>query len=394
MNKDRLKHLIKRFRDRTITDKELFELKQYVKKIPETDDLLEEAFDSIFKETEIQSLPEDISNRWFNEIAQNIEYPEEKRYRFSPKIYIWSATACLLLLATFLFFYKDRNLADVTLYHDADEVTEILPGTSKGQVMLENGNIIDLESFPADSTLYLDGYALKKDKEGMLSYILEDTKLEKPVYNTITTPKGGEYKLSLPDGTEIWVNALSKVKYPLQMGIGHREVELEGEAYFKVANVEDESGYVPFIVYSGDQKLEVLGTVFNVNNYHSTIKTTLVEGQVKLSYQGLESTILQPNQQATFDGENYAVQVDEVDPFYMIAWKNGSFSFNKEDIYTVMETLARWYDVSVEYNSDVKEIFFTGTISKYEDIDKVLKIIEHTGTLRFEIEGRRVIVMK
>lgn len=208
------------------------------------------------------------------------------------------------------------------------------------------------------------------------------------------TPKGGEYKLSLPDGTQIWVNAASKVKYPLTFAATSREVELEGEAFFDVKNIGSGLDKLPFIVYTGGQKLEVLGTVFNVNSYGDNIHTTLVEGSVKLSYPDLKAHYLKPSQQAKYNEVKNTVQIDKVDPFYTVAWKDGSFAFDNEDIRTVMETLARWYDVSIEYAPQVKDINFTGTISRYEQIDKVLELIELTKSLKFKVEGRRIVVMR
>ncbi len=304
------------------------------------------------------------------------------------------AAACLLLFAVIGYYvFPDKVTIEKPLAESATE--QILPGGSKAKVVLEDGNIIDLEALDSDTTIKLDGYSIHKNSNGVLSYILDD-KLEKNklVYNTIVTPKNGEYHLVLPDGTKIWINSSSELRYPLSFAEDLREVHLSGEAYFEVNKVKAHHRNIPFIVNTGKQKLEVLGTTFNINNKVGDIKTTLVEGSVQLSYEDGQKYLLKPNQQAIYHQEKSKVSIIKVDPFYITSWRNRTFNFNNISIYQVMEILSDWYDVKVEYRSNVKDNYFTGTVSKYDQIDKVLQVIEMTGSTKFKMQGRRIIVMK
>lgn len=270
----------------------------------------------------------------------------------------------------------------------------IIPGDHRAELLLEDGSKIDLESLGNDTTLQMDGYQIHKNKKGQLSYSLPRGQKKTTIYNTIVTPRGGEYQLQLPDGSRVWINASSKLRYPLQWATESRQIELQGEAFFQV-NPKIVSGKsVPFIVQTGEQRLEVLGTSFNINSYEQDILTTLVEGEVKLWSSRSPEKKLAPNQQASFNKARETIVTKSVDPIYAIAWKNGSFAFENNSIQEVMSQLSRWYDVEVDYRNDVSDVRFSGTISRFEQISTVLRLIELTGSVRFQIEGRRIVVMR
>src|SRR5690606_28075950 len=230
-----------------------------------------------------------------------------------------------------------------------------------------------------------------QNSKAILSYILKDKQEKnKIVYNTIVTPKNGEYHLVLPDGTKIWINSSSELRYPLSFASESRQVDLKGEAYFEVNKVKKDNRNIPFIVHTGNQKLEVLGTTFNIDNKVGDIKTTLVEGSVQLSYENGQKYLLKPNQQAIYHPQKSKVKIIKVDPFYITSWKNGTFNFNNISIYEVMTILSDWYDLEVEYRGDLKDTYFTGTLSKYAQINKVLQAIEMTGSTKFKMQGRRI----
>lgn len=380
-----------------ITDAELKTLKEY-QEDNRYDAFLGQVFDDLasadLNSTEAST---EQSEYMFSSILQGVGLEREKKDAY-PKRYLFygmAAAAVLLLLGVVTLIKQDYKSKDhvisTALLQDKQMIK---PGGSKAIIQLEDGSSIDLESLPADSVLHLDGYAIVKKEDGQLSYIMQEEGGDIPVYNTIITPKGGEYRLNLPDGTQIWVNASSKVKYPLNFAEFSRELELEGEAYFDVKNKALGKNKLPFIVYSGKQKLEVLGTVFNVNNYNGNVQTTLLEGSVKLSFNGKGNYFLKPEEQANYNEENNSVQIEKVDPFYTIAWKNEKFAFENASIYKVMESIGRWYDVEVRYEGDLSSVVFNGTISRYEDFNKLLNIIELTGQIKFEVVGRRVVVMK
>lgn len=392
MNKDQLYRLILAFRDNKITDQDLYLLKKYVNQCSDRE--LENLLDTFPENFSEELLSEIQSDELYSNILESIAPTPPQhilsRYKVVFLSLSISAVAALVLISLNFFKFAPDSAPTPSYYSSS-----ILPGTAKGNLLLENGEVINLENLTNDTTIILDGYILKKDRHGEISYMLADNKaLDKPIYNTIITPRGGEYNLCLPDGTRIWINADSKLKYPLNFGTSPRELELDGEALFDVAKIKYGKKDIPFIVKTGKQRLEVLGTTFNINSYNSTyVNTTLVEGSVKLSYEGISDKILKPNQQASYSPQSNRLTVKEVDPYYTIAWKSGVFAFDAINIHAVMEILGRWYNVDIEYNRNIKDLKFTGTISKYEKIDKVLAIIEMTGDVKFKIKERRIIVM-
>lgn len=398
MKKEKLKDLINSYQNKTISDKDLDTLKKFINS-QGSDLLLLEILDEL--ESVYPLLNQDFIQSDF--LFQNIISNSKIQTQIQPgpkklysKYWKWAsmAAACLLIFAV-VGYYVRADKAPLENHQSQSIVEQILPGGSKAKVVLEDGNIIDLESLNSDTTIKLDGYSIHKSSKGVLSYVLDNNlKKNKVVYNTIVTPKNGEYHLVLPDGTKIWINSSSELRYPLSFANDSRKVDLTGEAYFEVNKVKSDNKNIPFIVNTGNQKLEVLGTTFNINNKVGDIKTTLVEGSVQLSYLDGQKYLLKPNQQAIYHEQKSKVSIIKVDPFYITSWKNGTFNFNNISIYEVMTILSDWYDVEVEYRYNVKDTYFTGTVSKYEQIDKVLQAIEMTGSTKFKTQGRRIIVMK
>jgi transmembrane sensor len=226
------------------------------------------------------------------------------------------------------------------------------------------------------------------------------------LYNTITTPRGGQYQVTLSDGSKVWLNAASSLKFPAAFSNNERVVELTGEAYFEVAKLTGpsvagrEGSRIPFKVITANQTVEVLGTHFNVNAYddEATINTTLLEGSVKIVQAKTNaSQLLKPGQQAKM-GAN--IRVSDVDASQAVAWKNGYFIFSHEDIGSIMRQVSRWYDINIQYEGDVTKEGFVGTISKFKDVAQVLDMLQLTGSVRFKTENdpaepgkKRIIVM-
>ncbi|WP_270087880.1 FecR family protein [Sphingobacterium sp. SYP-B4668] len=291
------------------------------------------------------------------------------------------------------YFQRPRTTDQTFVSKEAGEA--ILPGGNRARIVLTDGAEIDLEQLKPDTVIHLAGYSLQKRADGSISYILDnDVDSKTVIYNTIVTPRGGEYKLNLSDGTQVFVNSSSRLRYPVRFEGSSRQVELDGEAYFDVTKQFINGHNIPFIVKTGPQVLEVLGTIFNINSYGKSIQTTLVEGSVKLSYGNGQSRIIKPNQQSNYEPQAHSSTITEVDPFFAIAWKNGSFSFEDASIYDVMESVGRWYDVEVHFKGDFSGERFSGTMSRSDDIEKVLKTIELTGEMKFNRTGRRILVMK
>lgn len=266
--------------------------------------------------------------------------------------------------------------------------SDINPGGNKARLTLQNGKNIELS----------------EDKNGIIIDASKITYNDGTVVNsetsrtfTIATPNGGSYQVVLPDGTKVWLNAASSLSYsPANKELSYRNVNLSGEAYFEVFKDSKH----PFIVSTKHQRIEVLGTHFNVSAYHDdlSIKTTLLEGSVKVApLSGLgtieKGVTLIPKQQAILTDNKLQVRKVKIDD--AISWKNGDFSFSKEKLENIMKKISRWYNVEIVYDDEnIKEKNFSGSISKFGKASMVLYMLEKTGEVHFEVEEGRIIVMK
>lgn len=304
-----------------------------------------------------------------------------------------AAAAVLLLVSAVLYFYMNSNQGNknprLTAQHEGNDVG---PGGSKAILTLADGSEISLTDAANGELATQSGITITKTSDGALVYTAGGTKSGAvPQYNTISTPAGGQYQVNLPDGSKVWLNARSSLKYPTVFNGPNRKVTLSGEAYFEIAKDQQR----PFTVASNGagnaQEVTVLGTHFNINGYTDEVatKTTLLEGSVKVS-SGTNSKMLKPGQQsAVSDG----IMVAEVDVNQALDWKNNSFYFADENIRTIMRKLARWYDIDVVYEGKVSELGFGAEISRTKKLSEVLKALETAGRVHFKIEGRRVTVM-
>ncbi|WP_207422776.1 FecR family protein [Desertivirga brevis] len=299
----------------------------------------------------------------------------------------WAVAASILLAVSvggyFLLNRISMKVPAASVYRN-----DIAPGADKAILTLSDGRKVLLDNSAAGIVATEGNVAVKKTADGQISYVVtEGGSSSNTGFNTISTPAGGQYQVVLPDGTKVWLNASSSLKFPASFGNG-RKVELQGEAYFEVVKNMKQH----FFVNSGKQMVEVLGTHFNISGYKDepALHTTLLEGSVKLSTDK-GSRILVPGQQAILsdtDLELEKVNLDEV-----TAWKNGYFKFNGKDIRTIMREIARWYNVTVEYQGKITAETFDGRISRNRKLTEVLKVIESAGKVHFKVEGRRVTVM-
>jgi transmembrane sensor len=272
-------------------------------------------------------------------------------------------------------------------------VTQVKKGFNKAILTLANGKKIDLSDAKSGELVKESGLKIYKDKQGRLTYVVQGDAghdASQPIsYNTTETPKGGQWHLILTDGTNVWLNAASSIRYPTRFTGGERDVELSGEAYFEVAKNKD----MPFIVKTNNTAIKVLGTHFNVNAYESAdTKTTLLEGSVQASNHS-STILLKPGQQAITKSSTSTIQIKDVNIYESVAWKNGYFVFHNDNIVNIMNQLTRWYDIDVRYQSDVAQKRFDGTYSNSKDLSELLNALEQTGIIHFKIEGRRVTVM-
>ena len=297
-----------------------------------------------------------------------------------------AAAAVLLMAVAATFFLLSRGSDPKPLTGTGQQI-RLTPGGNKAVLTLADGSLIVLDSAANGSLAQQGNMNVLKLDNGQLAYRPGDDNAAEVLYNTITTPRGGQYQVVLADGSRIWLNAASSLRFPASFTGQARTVELTGEGYFEIAK----NPAMPFKVnIPGKGEVEVLGTHFNINAYddENSSRITLLEGSVKVS-RGAATGILKPGQQAQLADGIKVVQDADLDE--VMAWKNGKFIFNKTDVQATMRQLARWYDASVSYQGKV-DGFFNGTISRSAGIEKVLKMLQLTDEVQFSIEGKTIVV--
>jgi len=384
--------LIVKYLQGDISDREMDQLTQW-RKESEANELLFRKF------TQGQDVLDELSafrapdrDQVLESLLEKIQAP--RRTSFAYRRYVGYAAAAVLVLALLLLIIP-RRLQTNDLAQTSG--IELLPGGNRAVLILEGGMEIDLDNADTGEIARQGRAVISKSGEGYIAYeLVKDDAGQKPAdvtYNTIATPRGGQYRLRLPDGSRVWLNAHSSLKFPIHFHSGERRVELKGEAFFEVQHQPDQ----PFRVVSGKQTVEVLGTEFNVNGYtdESGITTTLVNGKVKIRL-GAENAsaggvTLAPGQKALVGNQSDDIVVSEADIEESIAWKNGHFQFNDADLGTIMRQIARWYDVDVEYRGNVAGIRFRGKIPRDVPAVQVFEILKTSG-INIETEGRKIIV--
>lgn len=274
------------------------------------------------------------------------------------------------------------------------QAPEILPGKPRAVLVLDGGQSVLLDSLAEQSITEKDGTMIEKGNRS-LNYTKQSGNLNAAnIYNTIKIPQGGEYNLVLSDGTKVYLNAESQLRYPVQFAGNIREVELVGEGYFEVTT----NAQKPFVVKTNGVSVEVLGTSFNVNAYGNTEKivTTLVEGSVKLNMQGSSvSQILEPAEQAVFDVNSGKAEISKVDVNLYTAWKDGNLIFYDNRLEDIMTILTRWYSADAVFkNESVKDLRFSGSLDRYGEIKQILDIIQSTGKVNIEINDNIILFSK
>lgn len=322
--------------------------------------------------------------RILSNIMRKIDTSPLKKQKSIKKLSLWYvAAACfvgLTIIGVCTIKSKDQNNnIDVTKLAE-----NLHPGGNKATLHFSDGSSLGLDQrhngiVIGSSITYNDGS------------VALGSNTDKKHIMTLSTPRGGQYQIVLSDGTKVWLNADTRLTYPDKFTESQRLVELDGEAYFEVTK----SAGRPFIVMTAKEKIEVLGTHFNVYSYPNELesKVSLQEGKVKVSVPTGKEKVLAPGQQAVVDGENLHVQQVAIEE--SISWKNDEFMFNNEPLGTVLKQVARWYDVDIEVDPSLVNMTLWGSVSRLDTFDKVLKIIKMTDDkIKIQIEGRRVRLMK
>lgn len=409
MSEAHFKVLLDRYLNDSISEDELplflDYLRQY-KNDPTLRDTIQKALDSNSFEGFSDRTRQDII---FREIMQrvanigNMETPviplgETGHNRDRKNVFAkWLSVAAVTVIAiTSTYYFLNQKKQGNTIAAIKKTITDLEgdvgPGSNKAILKLADGTSVVLDD-AATGTIATQGNAsVQKLNKGELAYSNTTQKITVPLYNSISTPRGGQYSVTLPDGSRVWLNAESSLYFPTAFTGKERSVTLTGEAYFEIAH----NTQMPFKVRANNMTVEVLGTHFNMMTYENEAltHTTLLEGSVKvtLNIKGEPVLTLAPGQQALLKKNAEAYSVLNTDTDAVTAWKNGKFRFNGDDIQTIMRQIERWYDIDVSYRGKIPDGHYSGTIGRDNNLLKVLKIFE-AGDLHFKIEGKKLIVL-
>lgn len=312
--------------------------------------------------------------------------PEKKSSSIFLRACVAAAIVVMILGAGLFYFSKmDKDQIAQSAY-----ANDVPPGKRGATLTLANGNKIRLSDVANGELARQANVEISKTADGQVVYKMIGLNSAPNVINTLSTERGETYILTLPDKTQVWLNAASSLTYSATLNEhGVRSVKLEGEAYFQVA--KDKSH--PFTVESKGQLVEVLGTHFNINSYEEekSVKTTLLEGSVKVRA-GLKQQILKAGEQSILANNKLISRVANIEE--TIAWKNGDFIFERENIESIMRKLQRWYNIEVDFQGEIPKQIFYARISRSQNISAVLNALEEAEGVHFKVEGRRVTVTK
>ena len=373
--------LIARYLSDEIGEEEQAELTRWRDESPENERLFQE----ICKE---ENIKQNMQKRQTFHAEDGWEGVQRKiqRHRFRHRILNICKYAAIFIFPV--------AIATVAIYKSGNEPQplsqveeQIVPGGKKAVLILDNGEAIDLKSTSGVELKEKDGTVIQVDST-VLNYQQAPARTsEKLAYNKVNVPRGGEYQLMLSDGSEVQLNSMSSIRFPVQFAQDCRLVELEGEAYFEVSKTGQ-----PFIVQTKGMKIEVLGTTFNISAYaNEEYQTTLVSGSVKVQTENGSNRILKPSEQACITPGSNQINVRNVDTAFYTSWIHGKINFKDQRLDDIMKTLARWYDMDVVYeNEATKELRFGCYVNRYNEITPLVKLLEQTGRVTVTVEGKTI----
>ena len=373
--------LIARYLSDEIGEEEQAELTRWRDESPENERLFQE----ICKE---ENIKQNMQKRQTFHAEDGWEGVQRKiqRHRFRHRILNICKYAAIFIFPVVV--------ATVAIYKSGNEPQplsqveeQIVPGGKKAVLILDNGEAIDLKSTSGVELKEKDGTVIQVDST-VLNYQQAPARTsEKLAYNKVNVPRGGEYQLTLSDGSKVQLNSMSSIRFPVQFAQDCRLVELEGEAYFEVSKTGQ-----PFIVQTKGMKIEVLGTSFNISAYaNEEYQTTLVSGSVKVQTENGSNRVLKPSEQACITPGSNQINVRNVDTAFYTSWIHGKINFKDQRLDDIMKTLARWYDMDVVYeNEATKELRFGCYVNRYNEITPLVKLLEQTGRVTVTVEGKTI----
>lgn len=369
--------LLKGYISGTLTPAEAEEFLQLVK---DQDHRLPDAVQRLLENEHHPALPPEKEQEMADAILSRARRAERKRI---PMFRLAAAAAVLAVLgAGLLFMLNSRRPAAPTPRTATASATA--PGHNKATLILADGTVVPLDSAGEQQI----GQGIRQSK-GQLRYTAE-AKSGSIQFNTLATPRGGQFRLTLPDGSRVWLNSASSLRYPTAFNGGQRVVELKGQGYFEIAQAPSQ----PFIVKVNSMEVQVLGTRFDVMAYpdENVVNTTLLNGAVQVK-NASATRLLRPGQQAVLNDGNNHITIQQADTTKVIAWKNGLFLFDNMDLQTILREVSRWYNVEVVYTVTPSSELYGGAISRNMSLEAVLHLLEGNGFNHLKTEDRKILVL-
>ncbi|QTE38629.1 FecR domain-containing protein [Mucilaginibacter gossypii] len=384
--------LISKLLKGNISPEEDIWLKNWINERPENQAQFEKLTDAGSLENKLSFWNKIDNDKAWNELLRKLPEAElEPQKRFNYLSLLKCAAIAIMVLGISILLYRENKSSTKTDHNKSIVQNSIRPGSNQAMLILGNGQTVALKNHTQISINEDDGTTLSNKNE-ILAYKHggKTNAGHGLIYNTIVVPRGGEYQLVLADGSRIWMNSSSSLRYPTSFSGSERRVYLSGEAYFEVAK----NARMPFIVKTDKAEVKVLGTHFNVKAYgdEELCKTTLLEGAVRVQSSAMINEI-KPGQQAVINSQGQQKITSDINVEEEVAWKNGLFMFTKADIKDVMQQVSRWYDIEVVYEGKVPDLQFSGQLSRKVDFSGFTNILKYAG-LNFTIKGKTVIVAK
>ncbi len=376
--------LIARHLTETLNDEEQRILEEWVNESSENQALFRRLCHGEEQKLHAQKSKQYSNRQGCKELSRKIQHTKRKHYLL--QITRYAALIAVPLIVAFLFIqWPSKPESHVV----SETLSPIIPGEKRAVLTLADGSVIDLKSSEETWIEEKDGTAIRIDSTSLTYKAKSQTAtVHQTAFNKIETPRGGEYALTLSDGTKVYLNSMSTLRFPVQFSDEKREVELLGEALFDV-----KKGTIPFIVKTNGTLIEVLGTTFNVSSYEGEeYQATLVKGAVKIHTAQGESQLLKPSQQACIGTANQKIEVRQVDTSMYTSWVNGKIHFKDQSLEQIMKQLSRWYDMKVIYKDEsLKQLRFGCNINRYKEIAPFLELLEQTGNVKISINEKTII---
>lgn len=395
-NKEVVEKLMEKYLDRNCTEQEIRQLLEYFDQ-PDNEMALKSAIARYFDQAS-ENKGSELSDESIaiEEVHANLMTRingNSGKIRKINWVWISAAASLLILVALGAYYFYDvpGRVADTQM------AQSVIPEESKEIIDFLDSTRMPLKEMKVEILTQSGGQTIKSNNKSGQKAMAESLDVGDIAYRKVKIPRGGQYELTLSDGTKVWLNAGSTIVFPVSFSGDERRVKIKGEAYFEVAKVLDAGSAekVPFIVAVSDKaEVKVLGTHFNVNSYpdgKNVVKTTLLEGSVEVSCPGSnQKTIIKPGQQAVITNTG-SLNVSEVNTEEVVAWKNGYFYFNNTNLRSIMQDLSRWYDVKVSYDQNIPERRFSGKIQKDLSLNEVIELFKYTN-VNIRIENDCIIV--